>query len=360
MKKAEREQLNRNLSNYLNTVHETLQVLDRTADSSLDKVNWDDVFKMGEQVSKQATLVGMLWIGEKPQAKAIEENMSSYFNVLQGFLLLSHGSTVGAGPTLSSNINAVVKNVVDRSFVLWKNAISSCGTPDNDGKVAFPQLVGAVWEACSALKKTPTTNVIAIGRAMTQVAVSVKDVLREMKDLKSETTNLTEDNFDQADNDGNDTDNSSECVLGNDLSPEEMKIVQSAIHFVSQTLVVIKELVRFITGLFKRDNSDGGNFLIDALEKLLNICKDISLQIDEVGASLYPPQEPAVIGAALENISRNISEMQAQVETLEGSSNDLFQACNCLRNALADMESEFNCFTAEDLVPQVENLAVSN
>lgn len=30
--------------------------MDQTADSSLDKVSWDEVIKMGEQVSKQATL----------------------------------------------------------------------------------------------------------------------------------------------------------------------------------------------------------------------------------------------------------------------------------------------------------------
>lgn len=70
---------------------------------------------------------GMLWTGETPKITVVEENMTAYFNVLQGFLLLSHGSKVGAGPTLSSYIHASVKQVVDCSFMLLKDAVSSYG-----------------------------------------------------------------------------------------------------------------------------------------------------------------------------------------------------------------------------------------
>jgi len=69
----------------------------------------------------------MLWMGQKPQAKAMEESMTTYFNALQGFLLLSHGSMVGAGPTLSSNIHEAVKKVVDCSFKLLSTSVHSYG-----------------------------------------------------------------------------------------------------------------------------------------------------------------------------------------------------------------------------------------
>ena len=71
----------------------------------------------------------MLWTGEKPEAKALEENMTSYFNTLQGFLLLSHGTTVGAGTTLSSCINASVKQVVNSSYRLIVENVSFFGNP---------------------------------------------------------------------------------------------------------------------------------------------------------------------------------------------------------------------------------------
>lgn len=72
--------------------------------------------------------VGMLWTGETPEAKGVKENMDTYFNTLQGFVLLSHGSTVGAGPTLSSNIHATVKQVVDSSFKLMMGTLDLFGT----------------------------------------------------------------------------------------------------------------------------------------------------------------------------------------------------------------------------------------
>ncbi|KAI3782637.1 hypothetical protein L2E82_12690 [Cichorium intybus] len=67
----------------------------------------------------------MLWTGEGPDPKALEETMASYSNLLQGFLLLSHGSIIGAGTTLSSCIHASVKQVIDCSFMLLKESVAS-------------------------------------------------------------------------------------------------------------------------------------------------------------------------------------------------------------------------------------------
>lgn len=69
----------------------------------------------------------MLWTGEGPDAKALEETMASYSNLLQGFLLLSHGSKIGAGTTLSACIHASVKQVIDCSFMLLKESVASYG-----------------------------------------------------------------------------------------------------------------------------------------------------------------------------------------------------------------------------------------
>ncbi|KAK7852336.1 hypothetical protein CFP56_039380, partial [Quercus suber] len=56
MGRAEKEQLNKTLNSHLSTIHETSQVLDQSPASSLDKVSWEEVIKMGDQVSKQATM----------------------------------------------------------------------------------------------------------------------------------------------------------------------------------------------------------------------------------------------------------------------------------------------------------------
>ncbi|XP_010279417.1 PREDICTED: cyclin-D1-binding protein 1 homolog [Nelumbo nucifera] len=364
MGKAVKEHLARALNSHLNSIHETFQVLYETPASSLEKVTWEEVVQMGEQLSKQATVAGMLWTGEAPDVNQLEENMGSYFNMLQGFLLLSHGSTVGAGPTLRSNIHASAKQVVDCSLALLKEAVSSYGSHDANQKRSIPPLAGAVWDACIALKKTPTTNYTAIGRAITQVAVSLKDVLREMKELKPGTTDpadkISDETASDPAGDPPEDDDSSEGDLGNDLSLEEMKIAQSTIDVVSNTLAVIKELIRYITGLLKQSSPNGGSHSVDSLEKLLKICQGIGIQVDELGACLYPPQEIPALKAAAGKITNEIKEMQAEVRNLKGPSEGFFQACEGLENSVRKLEAELDCSSdAADLAPQMQNLDLS-
>lgn len=70
----------------------------------------------------------MLWCEETSDVKALKENIAAYFNVLQGFLLFCHSSTVGAGPTLHKSIHGASKRVVDSSIFLFKETISFYGT----------------------------------------------------------------------------------------------------------------------------------------------------------------------------------------------------------------------------------------
>ncbi|XP_022968591.1 uncharacterized protein LOC111467763 [Cucurbita maxima] len=364
MGKADKERLIRTLNSHLNTIHETFQMLDQNPSSSLEIVKWEDVVKMGDQVYKQASVAGMVWTGERLEVKAIEENMAAYFNTLQGFLLVSFGSKVGAGPTLSSVIHAAVKQVIDSSFRLWKESVSFYGSQNNkDQTQVVPQLVGAVWDACSALKKTPSTNITAIGRAITQVAVSVKDVLREMKDLKQGSSDLDEapeESSSKVEGDTQDDGNTSDDAdIGNDLSADEMRVAQSAMSVVSSTLLVIKELIRSITSLLKLENANIQSN-IASLENLLKLCQGIGVQVDELGACLYPPQEIPAIKAASEKISSFLDNMQAELGSLNGNSEGFLQACNDLQNSCKQLETELSGSTATDIESRMENVTLSN
>ncbi|EPS64482.1 hypothetical protein M569_10300, partial [Genlisea aurea] len=304
-------------------------MLDVAPDSSFEKINWKDVVRMSEQVSNQATNVGMLYTGrESPPGpggiKALEDIMASYFNILQGFLFLAHGSLVGAGFTFSSCIHKSVKQVVDASFSLFQEAVSSYdGNGAGSTREKIPQLVGAVWDACAAVKKTPTSNVAAIGRAMAHVAVSVKDVLCEIKEHKpmdEKTTSAADDSSDGGDD------------LGNDFSPEEMKIVQSASDFVSQVLAVIRELIR---SMLRHETPHPDH---SSLEKLLKLCQDIGVEVDELGACLYPPQEIPGIQTASGKISSLVSELETEANGLHISTDDFHTVCSRLRK----LEPELN------------------
>ncbi|XP_058207124.1 uncharacterized protein LOC131320431 [Rhododendron vialii] len=205
------------------------------------------------------------------------------------------------------------------------------GSSNKDQKLSIPPMVGTVWDACSALKKTPSTNITAIGREITQVAVSMKDVLREMKELKPASAKPKDEDSEEAsvkDNSGpHDSDDSCGGDLGNDFSPEEMKIAQLAIGVVSETLVVIKELIRFITSLNKQENPDNGNDFVNLLERSLKLCQETGLQVDELGACLYPPQQFSAMKTAVEKYPALLMECRIEVNILEGSSEAFFQAC---------------------------------
>lgn len=370
MGKAEIERLNQTLTTHLTNIHDTLQISDQTPPSSLQKVTWDDVIKHGEQLSKSATTAGMLFTGEKIEVRALEENMESYFNVLQGLLLLAYGTTVGAGPTLSSNIHSSIKQVVDCSFLLWRECVASYGSHGSEKKCSVPKLAGTVWEACSALKKTPATNIVAIGRAMTQVAVSMKDVLREMKELEpcsSDPTDEAESQEPENTTDAEDEDEDDDD-FGKNLSPEEMKVANLAIELVSEALVLIKELIRSITGLLKKDNLRDEHGGVESLEKLLKLCRSIGVQLDELGACLYPPQEFSAIAKACKEMSGLVDEVGKELDCLNGSTEAFSQGCKALKNALDVLKEHISASlvcdavqensSTSDVVEQMQNFTV--
>ncbi|KAL2904778.1 Cyclin-D1-binding protein 1-like protein [Bienertia sinuspersici] len=368
MGKGEMERLNQTLTSHLTTIHETLQILDQTPSSSLQKLCWDDVIKLAEQLSKNATTAGMLFTGEKIEVKALEENMESYFNVLQGLLLTAYGSTVGAGPTLSSYIHSSIKQVVDCSFLLWRECVASYDFQGSEQKCSVPQLTGTVWEACSAVKKTPATNIVAVGRAMTKIAVSMKDVLREMKELELCSSEPTDEPESNALEGTTDFDLEDDDEFGKDLSPEEKKIAQLAIGIVSEAITFIKELIRAISGLLKKENLKDEHEGIESLEKLLKSCRSIGVQVDELGACLYPPQEFSTIEKSCKEMSSLVDEINKDLDCLSGSTEAFSQGYKALKNALEVLKVEVSGSlaidaaqensSAPDMVEHMQNLAV--
>ncbi|KFK44384.1 hypothetical protein AALP_AA1G250400 [Arabis alpina] len=353
MVKPKREDLNQFLIPHLNTIYDTLQLFDRPAPLTQEKVNWNDVLQMSDHLSKQATIVGMLWTGENPKAESLKETMESYFNALQGFLLCCHGSTVGAGSTLSSIIHVSVKQIVDSSFRLLQGSVSLYeGSYEKGKKPSIPQLSGVVWEACSGFKKVPATNIIAIGRGITQVAVSMKDVLREMKEVKPACA-LPEGEA-SGGNDDSDED------LGDDLSPEEMEVAQMVAEIVSDTLTVIKELIRVITGMIKLENPKDNSGFVDSLEKLLKLCQGTGVQIDELGACVYPPQELNKMRQTVKIMQGNLEEVESEVKRLTNSPDAFSEACGKLQNSMKQMDTELDKRCEAEVVVEMQNVTLGN
>lgn len=230
------------------------------------------------------------------------------------------------------------------------------GSYEKDKKPYIPQLSGVVWEACSSFKKVPATNIIAIGRGITQVAVSMKDVLREMKEVKSACPSPEC----EASGDNNNSDDDDDDDLGDDLSPEEMEVAQMVAEIVSETIMVIKELIRVITGMIKLENPKDNSAFVDSLEKLLKLCQGTGVQIDELGACVYPPQEINKMKQTVKILQRNLDEVEAEVTRLKSSSDGFSGACGKLRNSMKHMEIELEKRCEAEIVVEMQNVTLGN
>ncbi|GJN15161.1 hypothetical protein PR202_gb02054 [Eleusine coracana subsp. coracana] len=357
-------ELSRFLETHLQTINDTFQMMSESAPGGgLERTEWSEVVKLGDQVSRQATVAGMLWSGDLPDVATLKENIDAYFNILQGFLLVCHGSLVGVGPTLHKSISSSAKNVIDSSFSLFKQAVSAYESRSPDRKIIIPQVTGTVWEACVALKKVPTTNCIAIGRAMTQVGVYLKDILREMNELPigdssdstaGKSSNGIADTASCSDRD----EMSFDLDLDDDFSEEEIAVTKLVISVASDSLVVVKETIRFITGLLKSaGNQSGANEeKVDTMEKLLIYCKKIADQVNDLGAAVYPPQDASDMKLTVTRLYDGIKGMREEIGHLGGSPAGAFAALDELVKCLGSLESEL----ADDVVDEMENLTISH
>lgn len=176
----------------------------------------------------------------------------------------------------------------------------------------------------------------------------MKDVLREMKEVKPASPE------DEASADDDDDDD-----LGNDLSPEEMEVAQMVAELVSDTITVIKELIRVITGMIKLENPKDNGF-VDSLEKLLKLCKGTGDQIDEIGACVYPPQEIVKMKQALKIIRGNLGEVEAEVEGLKNSSEAFTGACGKLRSSMKHIEAELDKRCEDEVVAEMQNVTLGS
>ncbi|XP_062232088.1 uncharacterized protein LOC133929373 [Phragmites australis] len=362
-KAAGGDELSRFLGSHLETINDTFQMMAEAAPAGLERTEWSEVVTLGDQVSRQATVAGMLWSGDLPDVATLKENIVAYFNILQGFLLVCHGSMVGAGPTLRKSICSSAKNVVDSSFSLFKQAVSAYESSSPDRKTIIPQVTGTVWEACAALKKVPTSNCTAIGRAMTQIGVYLKDVLREMKELpigdSSDSTAEKSSNGVVDTTSCSDRDEMSfDLDLDDDFTEEEVAVAKLVVTVASDSLVVVKEAIRFITGLLKSSgNQSGANEdKVDPMEKLLSYCREIADQANDLGASVYPPQDTSQMKLTVKRLYEVINGMRKEIGHLGGSPASAFAALKGLEKCLGSLEAEL----ADDVVNEMEKLAINH
>ncbi|KAG0567350.1 hypothetical protein KC19_7G128300 [Ceratodon purpureus] len=425
--------LSRILQRVTASLNEAFLLLNEAAPAGSVKGDWSEVKKAADLVSKNSTTIGLLWT-QGPKVDEAAEAMKTFADSLQGLILLCHGYTVGAGPTLALTIRNAVKAVLDAGLSLLARVVSFSvkGSAKEEREAALPALVGCVWEACNAMKKTPFTNRAAIGRSLAQVATSVKDVLREIGDMREgkpadqaddcgcghshdETVASashshshdhghgpcghdhghdhdhdhsghlhTHDHSDhgQCGHDhshgghshsghghshapvhahghshghnhgpsghshahypghedcGHDHgDESVESLEFNDeLSPEEMEVADATKGVITSVLDFVKQLL-YVAADPQQGNDESSTLY---LENVLKHCKSLGVEVDEFGASLYPPQEINQLRDRITKSDALMESIKEEVKAAKGSVPEALDAASeTVRNAQAELK----------------------
>ena len=197
---------------------------------------------------------------------------------------------------------------------------------------------------------------------MTQIGVCLKDVLREMKELpigdSSDNTAEKSSNGAVDTTSCSDRDEISDLDMDDDdFTEEEVAVAKLVVEVVSDSLVVVKEAIRFITGLLKSTgNKNGANEdKVEPMEKLLSHCKEIADEVNDLGASVYPPQDTSEMKIAIKRLYDGINGMREEIGHLGGSPANAFAALEGFEKCLGSLEAEL----AGDVVDEMENLTIS-
>lgn len=171
--------------------------------------------------------------------------------------------------------------------------------------------LGGVWEAVKAIKKLPKDGRTAISKALLHSASFLKDVSAELAEL-GESSQDGGDGGDDGD-DGDDKaprDEDDFRFDDDDFDDEEMRVAKQCAAFAAAAFQFMRDLVAPIV---RGSASD-----VEALEKVLDACKGFQLDVEEVGAGVYPPQDVSQMATHAGKAMDNAREMGAGVAEAGG------------------------------------------
>jgi cyclin-D1-binding protein 1 len=119
-------------------------------------------------------------------------------------------------------------------------------------------------------------------------------------------------------------------------------ITQSVILVASNMYEVLKEIIRFLTGLLRsRGNREES---VDSLEKLLSCCREISDWVNDLGACAYPPQDASQMKGYVKNLFDGVGAVRKEIDIVAGggSADGIYASLNKLEVCLHEINGLLN------------------
>ncbi|GBC33680.2 cyclin-D1-binding protein 1 [Rhizophagus irregularis DAOM 181602=DAOM 197198] len=223
---------------------------------------------------------------------------------------------ISTGKTLIQIIKSTTEEILFDSAALANSFLDEPVDPSIITSKGYLISTGVVWEACDRFNNLPKSNKQAVITKWEERLELLKDAILEIKKL-----------LDQEDNQGDEDDGWDEIFgesINVTLSTKEKEIVELSLKLFDLVKRLFnKTLKRYIVPLDlptynssnEKEETDGNRSLTkinQTLDQYMDLCKLISDAADELGTSLYPPQDSMAIESKVNDISLHSQELIKQ------------------------------------------------
>jgi hypothetical protein len=250
---------------------------------------------------------------------------------------------ISTGKTLIQIIKSTTEEILFDSAALANSFLDEPVDPSIITSKGYLISTGVVWEACDRFNNLPKSNKQAVIIKWEERLELLKDAILEIKKL-----------LDQEDNQEDEDDGWDEIFgesINVTLSTKEKEIVELSLKLFDLVKNLFnKTLKRYIIPLDlpspgEKGETDGNislTIINQTLDQYMDLCKLISDATDELGTSLYPPQDSMAIESKITDISLHSQEL-IKVILPFASQEDVnwFNACDAqFKNILAVYNKE--------------------
>eukprot|EP00877_Chromochloris_zofingiensis_P013987 jgi/Chrzof1/8842/Cz03g26080.t1 len=372
------------------TIRAALETLNTPAEGGSDVPYKRVLLLAADQLKTETAKVGVMY-STGVGTPAMEE-LSSLLDSLQQhvitFCVACHGYTSGAGPTLMKDIQKAATAVVNPCLAVLK-------AMDNNNAADIKHQIGLVWQGCDAVRKMAVDNKGAVFKQLAGVYQVVKDTMREMKDLQDDqdgddaeddaagdditraadtTTNGVSHAHDDDDDDheaaspsgrplsqqtphgaaqpssatagenGQSQPSQSHGQSGQQLagivdldyeagplSIEEQQVLAGCTQLADVAAATLK---CFSKALLEGPGLSGGDRdLLDSWESCLFHSKHLQRSIEDIGAAMYPPQDPDEVQDAADALAETLELMMDECPVADAIGSQLQQLQDKIQTA---------------------------
>ncbi|GBB93612.1 hypothetical protein RclHR1_00220046 [Rhizophagus clarus] len=215
------------------------------------------------------------------------------------------------GKTLIQMIKSTTEEILFNSAALANSFLDEPVDPSVITSKGYLISTGVVWEACDRFNNLPKTNKQAVIIKWEERLELLKDVILEIKKL-----------LNQDDKQGDEDDGWDEIFgesINVTLSTKEKEVIELSLKLFDLVKKLFnKTLKRYIVPLdlssynssSEKGETDGNMSKINqTLDQYMDLCKLISDDADELGTSLYPPQDSMAVESKVTDTSLHSQEL---------------------------------------------------